>query len=108
MEQFELNRGELAECALPAASVGGPLDHATIAKRSSARVDQSFQSSMLRFRSAKNDSMAALSAHAPTRPIGLCNPLCDSAWTNFRDLNWLPLSRWCSRGILGWPARAGC
>lgn len=36
--------------------------------------------------------MAALSPHAPTRPIDPCNPLCDSAWTNFRDRNWLPLS----------------
>jgi hypothetical protein len=41
----------------------------TIASRSSARVAHRCRSTTLRCRSAKKDSMAALSPHAPTRPV---------------------------------------
>lgn len=43
-------------------------------------------------RREKNDSIAALSAHAPTLPIEPVSPWCRSDSTKRRDRNWDPRS----------------
>jgi hypothetical protein len=47
-----------------------------IASRSSSRVFQRWRSKTFFGNSAKKDSIAALSAQAPTRPIEPTSPLC--------------------------------
>lgn len=45
-------------------------------------------------RSAKKDSIAALSPDEPTRPIDPRRPLFFSRRTTFFERNWLPRSEW--------------
>jgi hypothetical protein len=62
--------------------------HVTLARRSSSRVAHFFQLKTFFCSNAKNDSMAALSAQAPTRPIEPGSPFRRSAQTNFMERNW--------------------
>src|SRR6266511_1538981 len=89
---LELDRGELTEGPLAAPAVVCAFDPKTIASRSSSLVFQRCRFNTLCCRSAKNDSMAALSAQAPVRPIEPTRPLVLSRRTNFPDRNWLPRS----------------
>ena len=59
-----------------------------IAKRSSSRVAQRWRSRTFFWRSEKNDSMAALSAHAATRPIEPSSSASATARTKASDRNW--------------------
>ena len=57
----------------------------------------------------KNDSMAALSAQAPTRPIEPARPASRSSRTNLADRNWLPLSVLvCTAGCAAAEWVSGC
>lgn len=58
-------------------------------------------------RSAKDDSIAALSAHTPTRPVEPSRPASPSERTNRLDRNWLFGSEW-QRSQPGYGAAPNC
>ncbi len=64
-----------------------------MASRSSSLVCHRWRSRTLFCSRAKNDSMAALSAQAPVRPIEPTRALLRSSRTNFFERNWLPRSK---------------
>ena len=66
MHGFELDRGELAEAALMTPAVYVASIQVTIARRSSSLVLQRWVLGTFFCSRAKKDSIAALSAHAPT------------------------------------------
>lgn len=63
-----------------------------MAKRSSCRVVRRCRSNTIFCSRAKNDSVAALSPHAPTRPKDPVNPWLLSVLTNAVEPNWDPRS----------------
>ena len=65
-----------------------------IASRSSSRVAQRWRSRTFFCNSEKNDSIAALSAHAPTRPIDPDSLWSRSVRTKACERNCDPLSEW--------------
>ena len=78
---LELDRGESAEAVLSPSAVVGAFDpgddrEAELFSRVPALAVETFFCSKL-----KNDSMAALSAQAPTRPIDPRRPFARRVWT---------------------------
>src|SRR4051812_47784272 len=65
-----------------------------MASRSSARAVQRRRLRTFFCNRLKNDSMAALSAQAPTRPIEPTKPRSRSDRTKACERNWLPRSEW--------------
>ena len=90
--ELELDRGELAQGALPAAAVVGVLDPERDLVGELAPGPPSPLVETLRCRSAKNDSIAALSPADATRPIDPVSPAALSTARKALERNWPPRS----------------
>ena len=92
VDGLKLDRGELAEGPLASSQVYLVSIQVTIASRSCSRVSHRWVSRTSFCSREKNDSMAALSQAAPTRPMEPTRSLLSSSRRTFLEPNWLPRS----------------